>query len=116
MGFKNLDEVAKAVDAAGGVRTVFMGDLRDAYGNEKLGKWVRQGISKQLHARGIGHYPEELPEYQELSARLYRLGSPAGDLIHAVVTMGADADDDIRSAVSGDAMAKLTRIREIVCS
>ncbi len=65
---------------------------------------------------GLGHYRAELPDWQEDNVRIFKLGSPAGDLIGAILKPGAEGDALIRGAVSGDAQEILDEVREIVCS
>lgn len=64
---------------------------------------------------GLGHYPAELPDWQEHQVRIYRLGSPIADLIEAALSPGSEGDIVIREASSGDAQKTLSEIRELVC-
>ncbi len=114
--FANLEAVRDAVVANGDVLTVLMGDLRDAYGSGKLGVHVRAGISKGLKGVGLGHFPEELPEYQDRAVRLFRMGTPIADLIDAVLTPGAQHDEELRSAAGGGDAELLRRVRELICA
>ena len=110
-----FDELRQNVEQNGNVVTVTMGALRDAHGAGKLGVHVRAAISKELAGRGLGHYPDPLPEYQEQVARIYKLGSPVADIIDAVLEPTPSHDEELRQAVSGDAQEKINRIRELVC-
>jgi hypothetical protein len=92
-----------------------MGTLRDPHGAGKLGSTVRANISKELRSRGMGHLPAELPQYQWDPARIYLMGSPAGDLIEAVNTISSERDALIRELVASDASEVLSKVRELVC-
>lgn len=113
--FSNLDELADELDRNSGVLTVKAWQVRDAYGAERLGAQVRANITSALRGRGIGHYPHDFPDRQDTLVRLYKIDSPAGRLIEAVLNPGSVPDQKIREAVNGDASQILTRIRELVC-
>ncbi len=115
MTFQDFDALRALVEENGNVLTTRMRDLRDAHGAGKLGIHVRDAISKELAGRGLGHYPNPLPEYQEFPARIYKLGSPAADLIDAVLQPSEAHDAEIQEAVSGDAQEIMNRVRELVC-
>lgn len=99
----------------GGVMTTNMGVLRDVHGAGKLGVHVRANISKELRRQGMAHYPEDLPIYQDELVRVYMAGTPAGDLIEAVLSVSEESDQTIRDAVEKDASVILERVRELVC-
>ncbi len=111
--YKTLDEVRTAVMNSGDVLTLEMRELRDAYGVDRLGPIVRANITKALSGLGLGHYPQDLPEYQHQLVRLYRLGTQIADLIDAVLTPDPAHDQELRDAISGD-KATLDKIRELV--
>ncbi len=114
-GFANLDELAEELARNNGVLTVDAWQVRDAYGAERLGAQVRANITAALRGRGIGHYPEEFPDRQWTSVRLFKVDSPAGRLIDAVLHAGTGSDQTIREAGGGQATQMLSRIRELVC-
>lgn len=113
--YQDLQEIKNRVEAEGGVATFKMLDVRDAHGAGRLGVHVRSSISKSLLGMGLGHFPPELPDWQEDQVRIYKLGSPAADLIGAVLKPGSEGDELIRSAISGDAQGILDQVREIIC-
>jgi len=78
------DELRKAVEGAGGVLRIFMGDLRNLAAAGRLGINVRNDISRRLAGAGLGHLPAELPAYQENEVVVYQLGTPAADVVEAV--------------------------------
>ena len=104
------------MDRNGGVYTIMMEELRDAYGAGKLGIHVRTGISDKLRSLGLDHLPEDLPLFQEGRARIYRKGQPVGKLIEAVARIDEDQDEILRSAAGGEDAIVVQKIRELVCS
>jgi hypothetical protein len=113
--FKTMPELNAAVEANGDVATVMMWQVRDAYGQERLGTQVRTGIEKALAKLGLGHYPVAIPTYQDEPVRIYKKGTEAADLIEAVLSVDEDTDAVIRDAVGGDAAATLEKVKELVC-
>jgi hypothetical protein len=114
-GFQSLEEIRQEVEARQGVLSLQMEAVRVAYGAGRLGSQVRENISKALKGCGLGHFPEELPAYQEEWVRLYKLGSPTADLIDAVLQPSSAHDEELRVAVGGEAAAILKQVRELVC-
>jgi len=110
-----MEDLRDLVDSHDGILTTEMEVLRDAYGKGRLGIHVREGIRNALAGLGLGHYPLVLPEYQDRPVRLYRLGSPVGNLIEAVLELDPDRDELLRRAVGGDETEILQQIRELVC-
>lgn len=110
------DELRQEVEDSGGVKTVDMGTLRDAHGAGKLGSTVRANITKELRSRGMNHSSGDLPSYQHEMVRIWLMGSPAGDLIEAVLNETQDADQIIRDAVETNASDTLDKVRELVCA
>ena len=112
--FENFEELDQLVRNSKGVLTVRMEQLRDAYGAGRLGRWVRQGIGKELAQRGLAHFPAELPENQWRHVRIYKNGTPAADLVQALMEPGKDGDEIIRQSLNGEAQDKLLRIRGVL--
>jgi|SRR5579875_1601171 len=112
---QKFEDLPTLIDANGGVLSIPMARLRDAYGAGRLGKHVRSNISNQLRSLGLAHMPAELPDSQLEQVRLYRAGSPAGRLIEAVTNLGAKGDAVIREAASAQSTQILEKIRELVC-
>lgn len=75
------DELEKDVTANGNVKTYNMAVLREAHEVGRLGKHVVLAITKELAAKGLGHVPENLSHYHQDPVRLYKKGTPIGDLI-----------------------------------
>lgn len=113
--FNTFEELNDLVTRQQGVGTVQMEGLRDAFGVKRLGIHVRTQISNRLKGYGLGHFPAELPLYQEDYVRVYKLGSPVAELIQAVLQPSPDHDEKIRRAGGGDAEAILEQVRALVC-
>jgi hypothetical protein len=111
----SFDDLAKSVSAVGGVATVPMWQLRDLNGSGRLGPYVVEAISKELAARGLGHYPLELPQSQWEMVRVFRFGGTVAEIIDLVTKVDQTKDDRLREIASNDAAEKLQLIRRIVC-
>ncbi len=91
--------------------------MRSAWRSASPEPPARPQISDRLRQRGLRHWPEELPIYQEQYARIYRDGSLVGKVISAAVRdLGEAADQILRDAAGGEDSANIQRIREIVCA
>lgn len=109
--------IKDAVEKNGDVKTVTMEELRNAHGAAKLGVHVRDTISSTLAGMGLGHIPEVLPTYQHELVRLYKRGTPVGDLISIVLTPGEQNDGRLVEQFTGggvDYSAIVQKIRELV--
>lgn len=113
--FGTFEELRKAVEANGGLMVVTMYDLREAHGAAKLGVHVRREISGGLAAVGLGHFPHELPSYQEEKVRVFRRGTPIADLVDAVLSPSDFGDERLREAGGNQATEILKEIRQLVC-
>jgi hypothetical protein len=108
-----FDEIKQEVVEAGGVKTFKMERLRDLYGKDKLGKYVREGISNGLAQIGLSH--SELPTYAWDEVRIYAQGSPVASLLKAATTVSEAGDEVLREAASREEGRILQQIRELVC-
>lgn len=94
-------QIKDAVEKNGNLKTFTMEQLREAHGTARLGVQVRAQISRALAGLGLGHVPEELPSYQHEEVRLYKNGTPVGELIATVLRPGRHND----SRLSAQALA-----------
>ena len=111
------DEIKHKVEQNGNVVTFTMEELKNAHGASRLGVNVREEISKTLAGMGLGHVPEQLPTYQNELVRLYKKGTPAGDLITTVLTPGEQSDTKLVqqfSSTGTDYAAIVQKIKEII--
>lgn len=86
------DSIKAEVENNGNVQTVTMETLRNAHGSSKLGVNVRAEIGSRLAGMGLGHVPKSLPTFQHEPVRLYKRGTPAGDLIETMLAPGEQND------------------------
>ena len=66
---------------------------------------------------GLGHVPQELPSYQHEQVRLYKRGTPIGELIETVLAPGQQNDSKLTQQFSSDAADYadvIAKIRELV--
>lgn len=73
-----------AVEENQGIHRVTVETLRQLEGRQRVGKHILKEIEDKLRTLGLGHLPRELPNRQQQSVLLYRLGTPASDVIQAV--------------------------------
>jgi len=105
------------VEQADNLLTVTMERLRELNSSGKLGVHVRKQISRQLEGMGIGHVPVELPSYQDEQVRLYKRGTPVGDLISIVLSPGEQNDRILVERFGNEATdyySLIEKIRELV--
>jgi hypothetical protein len=77
-------ELLTAVESDEGVFRVTMETLRQLEGRQRVGKHILSSIEDKLRTLGIGHLPKELPNRQQQTVLLYRVGTPASVLVQAV--------------------------------
>lgn len=73
-----------AVESNQGIHRVTVETLRQLEGRQRVGKHILKEIEDKLRTLGLGHLPRELPNRQQQPVLLYRLGTPASDVIQAV--------------------------------
>jgi hypothetical protein len=113
--YSSWSELRNAVESNEGLVVTTMEKLRYMKGAGRLGKHVRDAISKDLAANGLGHLPPVLPEYQERRVRIYSLGSNISDVVNAVYSPSPDGDLVLREIGSSKPQALVQQIRELVC-
>ncbi|POR73592.1 hypothetical protein BKM30_26335 [Pseudomonas syringae pv. syringae] len=116
---ESWDSIKARVEGSQGILTVNMIELRDAAGKEKIGPHVKTEITRILVGMGLGHIPTELPNYQNESVRLYKRGSPLGDLIEMVITPSESNDIKLKEQFkeeSVDHALIIEKIRELVAT
>ncbi len=117
--FKKIQE---KVQKQGGFLTLYMRDLREAYGVAKLGQHVVTSIDRELRAVGLGHV-NDLTESQWDNVRLYQKGHPAEDLVNAFNSINVEEKKGdqyliscCQSKNSSDYRQAIINIRDIVNS
>ena len=112
---QTYSELREKVEQNGGVFTVEMRTLRQIHGAERLGINVRENITRELAGHGLAHFPRRLPEFQDQYARIYKQGTPAAELILAVLEADPQKDSVIRKVIGGNgADDTLRKIRELL--
>jgi hypothetical protein len=109
-----MESINQVLDNRDGVLSISMEDLRNAHGEERLGTYVRASISQDLQRKGIGHHPSTLPSYQHEYVVLYRVATPAADLITGILTPSHHTDVLIRNALSHKASETIGKIKMLV--
>ncbi|MHB1787813.1 MAG: hypothetical protein ACYCS7_17100 [Acidimicrobiales bacterium] len=112
--FASMRDLLDYVVCAGMVLSVEMRVVRDASGNERLGRLVRERVAGELRRLGLGHFPRVLPDRQDDLIRLYVLGSPVGNLIEAVLAVGTEGDYLLRCASQDAELAACMHAGEVV--
>ena len=110
----DFQSIRAELDNKGGVLSLSMEQLRDAYDVMRLGVQVRQGIHDKLESMGIGHYPKELPVYQDNWVRLYTLGSPFANMLKDLEDISEEADQRLRDTVLSDHGETIKRMKELL--
>lgn len=77
-------ELLTAVENNEGVFRITMETLRRLEGRQRVGKHILSSIEEKLKTLGLGHLPKELPNRQQQSVLLYRVGTQASVLVQAV--------------------------------
>jgi hypothetical protein len=83
-GITDWHELLTAVESNEGVHRVTMETLRRLEGRQRVGKHILSSIEDKLKTLGLGHLPKELPNRQQQTVLLYRVGTPASELVQAV--------------------------------
>ena len=114
--YESLGDIAEHIESEGGILTLAMWQVRDAYGAARLGVNVRASISDALTNLGLDHYPRrDLPDSQGSYVRLVKRGSAVGKLIRAAREVDPESDQMLRDAAAGESQALLRRVRELIC-
>jgi len=83
-----------------------METLRRLEGRQRVGKHILSSIEDKLNTIGLGHLPQELPNRQQQSVLLYRVGTPASLLVDAV-------RDSLTESPSSEAYNILVRLNTL---
>jgi hypothetical protein len=114
---QNWEELKAAVEKNNNVLTVTMETLRNIHGAGRLGQWVIADINKNLAGIGLGHVPVDLPNYASELVRIYKNGTPMGELIATVLSPGEQNDSKLSSQFASggvDYAVIVEKIRELV--
>jgi len=117
--YDNMKDVAEAVQESGDLLVTSLGELREALDYNRLGVRVLQEIGRKLEGEGLGYFPEWVidensnPRYGD-EVRVYKRGTPIGDIVDAVLRPSNAGDERLRQEAGGDASELLNRIRALV--
>jgi hypothetical protein len=116
----SMSQIGSLCDEQGGIVCVSLGDLREAVGAGKLGRWVLQDIREELEATGLGYFPKPLLEEndeprQHQDIRVYRKGTGTlARAIDAVLDPSVRGDDHLRDLGNDNARETLVQVRRLV--
>jgi hypothetical protein len=116
----SIKNIASECDEEHGVISVTLGDLREAVGAGKLGRWVLETIREELAAAGLGYFPKDLLDdneepRQHQQIRIYRRGpGTVARAIEAVLEPSDRGDEVLRELGSDDTREILVQIRRLV--
>jgi len=108
-----MKKLAETVAEAGDVLCVKMSELRDAAGWDRLTKGTFGAIEDGLRQNALWHFPE-LVINREARVRVYKVGTPAGKLIEAVLNPTDAGDELLREAGGDEAKRLLQDIRQLI--
>jgi len=105
------------IDAAGGIKVMYMWQFRDASGWMKLGPQVIIDVARKMSDQDIGTLPygEPLPMYGDYQVRVFLTTSRVGRMIDAVVSPSAKGDALLREIGADDSAEVLERVRQMIC-
>jgi hypothetical protein len=108
------DGIKAKVEQRENVLTVTTAELRDIYGVKRMGIHVAGEIEAKLKGVGLGVTPQiEADSWQQV--RLFKLGTPVGDILTAANNPGEEGDKVLRELAEGDASERLRQIKVLVC-
>jgi hypothetical protein len=107
------EDLISLLDDGKGVCVVTMEQLRDIDGYGRLGGTVRAGIAKKLASMGIGTFAgENLPSDASANVVLFRLGTPAAELVNVIQSATSDNSWRNRAAYTAECMRRLNTVPE----
>ncbi len=110
---KGWNDLVTLLDYHKGVCVVTMEALRDIDGYGRLGGTVRAGIAKKLQSMGIGTFAgENLPSDASANVVLFRLGTPAAELVNVIQNATEDDSWRTRAEYTADCLRRLNLIPE----
>jgi hypothetical protein len=109
-----FDDLKQKVEQNQNVLSVSTAELRDIYGVKRMGIHVAAEIEAKLAGVGLGVTPEIEPDSWQ-NVRVYKLGTPVGDILNAANNAGEEGDKTLRELAEGDASERLRQIKALVC-
>lgn len=96
--FDSWNDIIAQLSNNNGVIVMTMEALRDIDGYGRLGANVRHNIARKLGSLGVGFLQKELPTEASSHVLLFRLGTPAAQVIEAVQTFDAGGANAVQHA------------------
>lgn len=105
-GITDWHDLLAAVEETDGIYRVPVETLRRLEGRQRVGKHILSSIEEKLATLGLGHLPTELPNRQQQKVLLYRVGTPASEVVKAV-------QDGLTNSPSNEAFDFLRRLNTL---
>ncbi len=116
------NDLTERVNENSGLATATLGELREAAGFGKLGRYVLVEIRNGLGKSALGAFPGKLLDQksnpdmnQHQWVRIFGLGTAIERLVKAVESPDHIGDQELLERASSGEADKLIRIRAIVC-
>ncbi len=110
---QDFDELSELVSQED-IVVVQMQTLRSAANWDRLTQGAIDAIGDQLRGRALGVYPE-LSQDRWREVRVYKIGTPIGNLVESVTTPSDAGDRRLREAATKAGQEILQKIRGLVC-
>ncbi|RIK08225.1 MAG: hypothetical protein DCC49_09180 [Acidobacteria bacterium] len=110
---ESFDELADLVQDEG-LAVVQMHSLRTAAKWDRLTARTLEAIKDELRKRALGVYPG-LSEDRHDEVRIYKIGTPLGNLIESVINPSEQGDRRLQEAATNSAQELIRQIRVLVC-
>jgi hypothetical protein len=109
----NFDQLADLVEDDDLV-VVQMQNLRAAAKWDRLTMGALDAITDELRQRALGVYPG-LTQNRHEEVRVYRIGTPIGNLVESVIKPSDQGDKRLREAATNSGQELIRKIRGLVC-
>ena len=93
-----------------------MRQLRDAVGWDRLTARAIEEIENQLAGRGLGAFPQPLPDGRRAEVRVYKRGTQMAQIVEAVTEPSEHRDEILRQLANRDSDRILQEVRKLVGS
>lgn len=110
---ESFDDLADQVQDEG-ITVVQMHTLRAAAKWERLTLRALEAIEDELRKRALGCYPRLL-EDRHAEVRIYKIGTPLGNLVESVIKPSDRGDNLLREVASNSNQELIRKIRMLVC-
>lgn len=119
--FDSVDELRDILTDGDALQVVSLQSLRQAIGYKKLGPLVLETVGQKLAGQGIGYFPPEVIDDNDLprgwqEVRVFLTDSPLGKTVKAILDPTESGDRRLMELAEGDSATadKLEQIRAIL--